>query len=113
MKKVFFALLLIAGGCGGDAGRGELFTPKPECMGEAIVPYAGTFPQVISDLSIGSVEDGFDLDGDGKPDNKLAAVSSLSLSATSGQMQNNAITFPLLHFDYLTGINHNASTFDI
>ena len=37
-------------------------------------PFAGTNPQVISQLAIGTADDGFDLDGDGKPDNKLAAV---------------------------------------
>jgi hypothetical protein len=102
MTKVFFALLLIAGACGGDSGRGELFTPKPECVGAAIAPYSGTFPQVISNLSIGSVEDGFDLDGDGKPDNKLAAVSSLAMSAISDAIKNYEIIIPIEYFDFPT-----------
>jgi putative metal-binding protein len=93
---------VIASGCGGDAGGKVLFTPKPECMGEAVTPYSGTFPQVISNLSIGSVEDGFDLDGDGKPDNKLAAVSSLAMSAITDAINNYEIIIPIEYFDFPT-----------
>src|SRR5882762_8737594 len=100
MKKVLLGLIVIAGGCGGDGGGHELFTPKPECMGDSITPYAGSFPQVISDLSIGSVEDGFDLDGDGKPDNKLAAVSSLAMSAITSAVKNYEIIIPIEYFDF-------------
>src|SRR5512146_3500756 len=99
MKKVLLALL-IAGGCGGDGGGRVLFTPKPECTGAAVTPYSGSFPQVISNLSIGSVEDGFDLDGDGQPDNKLAAVSSLAMSAISDSMNNYEIIIPIEYFDF-------------
>src|SRR5450432_526160 len=73
--------LLVA--CGGDTKGPPLFQPKPECVGAAVVPYAGSNDQIISTLQIGSSTDGFDLDGDGKPDNKLAAVGSLAASSIS------------------------------
>lgn len=99
MKKLVLCTLLLAA-CGGDDGRGELFTPKPECMGAAVVPYMGSQPQVISKLAIGSVEDGFDLDGDGKPDNKLAAVSSLAQSSIDDSFKNYDILIPIEFFDF-------------
>ncbi len=97
MKKALL-ICLLAGACGGD-DKHELFTPKPECKGDAITPYAGTFPQVINTLNIGSVQDGFDLDGDGKPDNKLAAVGSLAMSAISDSIKNTEIVIPIEFFN--------------
>src|SRR5262245_37073912 len=99
MKKLLLCVLL-ASACGGEEGGDELFTPKPECMGAEIAPYTGTFPQVISKLAIGSVEDGFDLDKDGKPDNKLAAVSSLAQSAIDDSFLNYDILIPIEFFDF-------------
>jgi hypothetical protein len=101
MKKLLLCVLF-ASACGGDDGGEELFTPKPECMGAAVTPYAGTFPQVISKLAIGSVEDGFDLNKDGKPDNKLAAVSSLAQSAIDDSFKNYDILIPIEFFDMAT-----------
>jgi hypothetical protein len=101
MKKRLLCVLF-ASACGGDDGGGELFTPKPECTGEAVTPYAGTFPQVISKLAIGSLADGFDLDKDGKPDNKLAAVSSLAQSAIDDSFKNYDILIPIEYFDFPT-----------
>jgi hypothetical protein len=102
MNKLVLGLL-IASACGGDDGGGEqLFTPKPECMGESITPYSGTFPQVISKLAIGSLEDGFDLNHDGKPDNKLSAVSSLAQSSIDDSFKNYSILIPIEYFDMAT-----------
>jgi hypothetical protein len=100
MKKLLLGLL-IASGCGGDAGE-QLFVPKPECMGASITPYSGSFPQVINKLAIGSVEDGFDLDHDGKPDNKLAAVSSLAQSSIDDSFKKYDILIPIEFFDFAT-----------
>lgn len=97
MKKALI-ICLLAGACGGNDPQ-QLFTPKPECKGDAITPYAGTFPQVINTLNIGSVQDGFDLNGDGKPDNKLAAVGSLAMSAISDSIKNTEIVIPLEFFN--------------
>jgi hypothetical protein len=93
------ALALLATACGGDEGGGPLFDPKPECMGDAITAYAGTQPQVISKLEIGAAGDGFDLDRDGEPDNKLAAVASLAKSAIDESLANYEIVIPFEFFD--------------
>ena len=101
MKKLLLCVVF-ASACGGDpdAGGGDLFVPKPECTGAAVTPFSGTFPQVISKLAIGSVEDGFDLNNDGKPDNKLAAVSSLAQSAIDDSFANYDILIPIEFFDF-------------
>lgn len=91
--------LAFAVGCGGDGGSESLFEEKPECTGEGITAYAGTHPQVINKLEIGSAADGFDLDGDGKPDNKLAAVSSIAKSAIDDSLANFEIVIPIEFFD--------------
>ena len=104
MKKLVLCSLFVAA-CGGDDGgsnAGSLFEPKPECTGAAVETYAGTFPQVISTLAIGSVEDGFDLNKDGKPDNKLAAVSSLAQSSIDDSFKNYDILIPIEYFDFAT-----------
>ena len=100
MKKLLLGLLMFSA-CGGDAGE-QLFVPKPECMGAPMTPYSGTFPQVINKLAIGSVEDGFDLDHDGKPDNKLAAVSSLAQSSIDDSFKRYDILIPIEFFDFPT-----------
>jgi hypothetical protein len=97
MKKALL-ICVLAAACGGD-DKHELFTPKPECKGDAITPYQGTFPQVINTLAIGSVQDGFDLDGDGKPDNKLAAVGSLAMSSIQDSFKNYSIVIPIEFFN--------------
>lgn len=95
------ATLALGGACGGDGddAPGELFPTKPECEGEAIVAYAGSSPQVISKLAIGAQADGFDLDGDGKPDNKLAAAAGLAQSAIAEALAAYEIVIPLEMFD--------------
>lgn len=95
MKNVFLILLVACGG-GDPAG---LFAPKPECKGDAITPYGGTFQQVMSQLSIGSESDGLDLDRDGKPDNKLALASALAKDPIEDAMRNYTIMVPIEFFD--------------
>jgi len=108
MKKLLLGLLALSvvvgtAACGGgDGGGKQLFTPKPECTGDPVTAYAGTFPQVINTLAIGGVQDGFDLDGDGKPDNKLSAVGSLAMSAISDSLKNYEIIIPFEYFDMPT-----------
>lgn len=104
MRKLTGALCLLAGAtfvgaCGDDGGGGkELFPPKPECMGADITAYQGMPQQVISKLEIGAATDGFDLDGDGDPDNKLAAVASLAKSAIDDSFKNYSIVIPIEFF---------------
>lgn len=92
-------LASVLGACGDDSGGSELFTPKPECAGAEVVPYTGMQQQVISKLEIGAATDGFDLDGDGDPDNKLAAVASLAKSAIEDSFKEYSIVIPLEFFD--------------
>ncbi len=90
----------LAAACGGDEDGGRNpFTPNPECQGAAVTAYQGTQPQVISKLSIGSREDGFDFDGDGEPDNKLAAAASLAQSAINDALASYEIVIPFEFFD--------------
>jgi hypothetical protein len=101
MTKIWLGLLVALGlaACSDSTKRGELFVPKPECKGDSVVPYMGTNAQVISQLAIGSAGDGFDLDGDGKPDNKLGGVSSLAQSAIDDSFKNYSIVIPIEMFD--------------
>jgi hypothetical protein len=110
MKKQLLCGVLMSA-CGGE--EGPLFTPKPECMGAAVAPYQGSHPQIISKLAIGSPEDGFDLDGDGKPDNKLAAVSSLAESSISDSFKNYDILIPIEFFDMDTVAKDSCVKFAI
>jgi hypothetical protein len=88
-------------GCGDDGETlPPLFEPRPECEGESIVPLQGQHQSVISFLEIGEVEDGFDLDGDGEPDNKLAAVGSLARSAIEDSFDDKEILIPFEFFDF-------------
>src|SRR4026208_1464403 len=94
-SALFLGGTLLAAGCGGGDGPGELFPPKPECSGDPVTALAGTQPQVISKLEIGTAADGFGLDGDGEPDNKLAAVSSIAKSAIDDSLANYSIVIPI------------------
>ena len=85
--------------CGGGSSGGNLFPEKPECMGAPITAFQGTNPIVISNLQIGAAADGFDLDGDGKPDNKLSAVASIAKSAIDDSFKNYSIVIPFEFFD--------------
>ncbi len=97
------AFALSAGACGdGDPALPPLFEPKPECVGEAITPFAGQHQQVISFLEIGGAEDGFDLDGDGDPDNKLAGVGALASGPIADSFADYSLLIPVEMFDYAT-----------
>jgi len=81
---------------------GPLFQPNAECKGDAVTPYQGSHAQIISALSIGTSLEGFDLDGDGKPDNKLAAVGSLAKSAIDDSFAKYQVLIPMEFFDLPT-----------
>jgi hypothetical protein len=92
---------VITGACSSDPK--EPLWPldgQPVCEGEAITPLEGAHPMVISELEIGDLEDGFDLDLDGEPDNKLAAVGSLARSAISDAFEQFDIIIPFEFFDF-------------
>jgi hypothetical protein len=56
------------------------FAPVPECMGANVDFRKGQRSLVISSLQLAAANQGFDLDKDGKIDNKLGAASSLANS---------------------------------
>jgi len=101
MKGTALFTLLVSAACGSDGNStgGDLFPPKPECEGEPVSALAGTQPQVINKLEIGSAADGFDLDKDGEPDNKLAAVASIAKGAIEDSLKNYSIIIPFEFFD--------------
>ncbi len=97
------SVLLLGAACGNS--KKEPLWPldgQPVCEGEAVVPLQGTNPMVISELEIGSLEDGFDLDKDGDPDNKLSAVGSLARSSINDAFDKFDIVIPFEFFDFGT-----------
>lgn len=90
-----------AAACGSSSSDPKpLFEPKPECQGQSIVPLGGHQQMVISYLEIGKRDDGFDLDGDGAPDNKLSGVGNLAQSAIKDAFDDFSIVLPLEFFDF-------------
>ncbi len=90
--------------CGGGGKKDPLWDPEApqiDCGGDAVVPLQGEHPMVISFLEIGDLEDGFDLDLDGEPDNKLAAVGSLARSAIEDAFDSFDIIIPFEFFDFV------------
>ena len=92
----------LAPACGSD-GPGEPLWPldgQPVCEGAEIDPLNGSNPMVIHELEIGELEDGFDLDNDGDPDNKLSAVGSLARSSIDDSFEQFDIVIPFEFFDF-------------
>jgi hypothetical protein len=77
---------LYASGCGSDTPmdmqppKTNPFASLPECMGPMVAFQKGDASMVISKIEIAAANQGFDLDQDGKKDNKLGALSSLANS---------------------------------
>jgi hypothetical protein len=97
------SLLLGPVGCGGGDdgdGGGSIFPEKPECMGADVKALMGDHQMVVSKLNIAKKEEGFDLDGDGKPDNKLAPLSSLARGPLEDAFKDYSLILPLELFDY-------------
>ena len=72
------ALSLLVFGPLGCSTKIDPFAPVPECKGAAVVPFMGSRQIVLSSLAIGDAGEGFDLNLDGKIDNKLSALSVLA-----------------------------------
>jgi hypothetical protein len=104
MKRLIglVSITFILAACGGDSGDGDggLFEPNPECEGAEVDAFAGDQQSVISFLEIGALEDGFDLDGDGMPDNKLAPVATLANDALADSFTGFDLILPLEFFDF-------------
>lgn len=104
--------LACATACGDDSSTSDVvdagletsadaspFETKPECEGQAIVPMMGDRQMVISSISIGSADDGLDLDNDGSPDNKMAALGSLAEDSIAAAFADYSLLLPLEFFD--------------
>jgi hypothetical protein len=92
--------LLLSAACGDNgANQDSLFPAKPECAGAPIVPLMGNSNVILSSLAIGSKDDGLDLDGDGKPDNKLSGVASLAAVPLKDAISNYSVVLPIEFFD--------------
>ena len=102
MKKVFLAATLLACSSSSTDKDKNLFPPEPDCKGTEVMPYQGTNPQVMSSIAIGTLQDGFDLNGDGVPDNKLADVASLAASSIMDAFTNYEIIIPIEYFNLTT-----------
>ena len=106
MNNLLLSSMLLAGASLGACGDSDpsatedAGTPVPvECEGETIVAKAGSNQMVFSALAIGKTEDGFDLDGDGEPDNKFAAISSLTNDPINSSFDDFSLVLPMEFFD--------------
>jgi hypothetical protein len=85
--------------CGEDGKPENPFAPLPECQGPTIVYGKGQRTLVIASLQIASATQGFDLDKDGKIDNKLGAISSLAAESLDETFkQRHDVIIPLEFF---------------
>jgi hypothetical protein len=101
------SLLASAAACGGgdddttidpDA-KPPLFEEKPPCSDTAVDFNQGDIRVMMSSLEIGDPEDGFDLDRDGLPDNKLSGAGGLAGSAIDDAFENYELMIPFEFFD--------------
>jgi len=105
LSCVLFASAFALGACGSsdssalDAG-GTGPEPAVECEGADVVALQGSQRMVFSQLAIGSKDDGFDLDGDGEPDNKFAGVSSLTTQPIADAFADFSLVLPMEFFDF-------------
>jgi hypothetical protein len=94
------ALAIVLAACGGGDDDGALFEEKPECEGAAIAPLDGQHHMVISFIEIAGMDEGFDLDRDGEPDNQLYGVSDLAREGIEDSFDAYDIIAPIEFFDF-------------
>ncbi|HMU39084.1 MAG TPA: putative metal-binding motif-containing protein [Pseudomonadota bacterium] len=106
-----FCLPMLSLGCGGsdeeppiEPAKENPFAAKPECTGEKVQFKKGSRGLVVSNLEIAAVGVGLDLDGDGKPDNKLGAVASLANPELEGTFkEKHDVVIPMEFFGATSG----------
>jgi len=117
MRRLLLCLAL-ACGCNhsGENGMPDMtspFKPVPECKPDTlkVAPLMGDRQMLVATLKIADFNEGFDLNADGKIDNKLAPLGSLGNSAivTSFKFQHNII-LPIELFGY-TGSDSDCAKF--
>ncbi len=106
MIKNWCLAAVLAGGvtaCGDDAGpTGSIFPERPECEGADVVALAGDHRMVVARLNLAEPDEGFDLDGDGLPDNKLGPLKGLAGGPITDAFNEFTIVIPLEIFDFPT-----------
>ena len=102
--------LLVAAGCGGggqrpptdappDGPAGLAIDEATDCGGAAMIPRLGDMQLVATRLEIPPIGDSFDLNGDGQPDNKLAAIASIASSSIADGIMLGTYVVPVEIFD--------------
>lgn len=85
----------------GCSNKKDPFKPVPECMGPTVVPFTGSRSMVVSSLAIADADEGFDLDLDGKVDNKLSPLAALANDSIKMSFtQKHDIILPIEMFGY-------------
>jgi putative metal-binding protein len=100
MRRLLVTAAICVAGLGCDSKK-DPFAPVPECMGPTIESFMGSRQMVVASLAIADADEGFDLDLDGKPDNKLAPLGSLGNEQIAQSFtQKHDIVLPLELFGY-------------
>jgi hypothetical protein len=106
-----FLVLAVAAGCGDDPkpALSALLTPKPACTDVAPSYGApGDTAYIVTDLSIAtSPADGFDFNGDGRPDNVLSGIGVISKSAIRNAFSRGEVIVPI-EFGPLANLTQQA-----
>ena len=95
LPRLALAAFVSCAACSKDMPKPNPFTPLPECEPTTLLvkPLMGDRQMLISSLKIAAYNEGFDLNLDGKIDNKLAPLGALANSAImdSFTLQHNII----------------------
>ncbi len=95
---ILTGIVVVGLGCG---SKKNPFAPVPECMGPSVVPFMGSRSMVVASLAIADADEGFDLDGDGKIDNKLSPLAALANDTIKMSFtQKHDIILPIELFGY-------------
>jgi hypothetical protein len=102
MKFSSVYLYILVAATAGCNSKKDPFKPVPECMGAAVVPFTGDRQMVVSTLGIADPGQGFDLDLDGKIDNKLGPLASLANAQINTSFKKgHDIVIPVEMFGYM------------
>ncbi len=102
MRATSLSLVLFTAGVVGCNTKVNPFAPVPECEGATVTPFRGDRQLVLSSLAIADFGEGFDLDLDGKVDNKLATLGALANSQIDTSFKSGydiVIPFELFGYD--------------